>query len=192
MSKRKKNAPPRTTKVAIEPNYQERIAFLLGAISNLLAAGGGPLRKAFNLGLGEARLLYVLGYEPDLTAGRASQIMGIDKAATSRALADLERRGLVRVSVDARDGRQRAIQLTAAGIQLRDRYMAVALEREKRLLSIFSKQEVDTLSNLLQRLRGHVTTARASKAETLERRPGRSTGATGRMVKGRSARALSG
>jgi DNA-binding MarR family transcriptional regulator len=146
------------------PEYQRRVAFLLGAVSNLIAAGGSRLyRKAFNLGLGEGRLLYVLGYERDLTAARASQIMGIDKGATSRALAVLERRGLVTVTVDTADARQRVIHLTEAGRQLRDRLMAVLLERERRLMSVFSAEEVEVLSNLLQRLRAHVPAIRTPK-----------------------------
>src|SRR5262249_24410959 len=127
-------------------------------------------RQAFDLGLGEGRLLYVLGYERELTAARASQIMGIDKGATSRALAILERRGLVTVTGDAADTRQRVIELTAAGRQLRDRLMTVLLEREKRLMAVFSAEEVATLSALLQRLRAHVPTVRGPKPMLFRRR----------------------
>jgi DNA-binding MarR family transcriptional regulator len=146
------------------PEYQRRVPFLLGAVSNLIAAGGSRLyRKAFDLGLGEGRLLYVLGYERNLTAARASQITGIDKGATSRALAVLERRGLVTVTVDRADARQRVIQLTPAGRQLRDRLMTVLLERERRLMAVFTAEEAATLSSLLQRLRAHVPTMRGPK-----------------------------
>jgi DNA-binding MarR family transcriptional regulator len=145
-------------------NYQRRVAFLLGAVSNLMATGGSRLfRQAFDLGLGEARLLYVLGYEADLTVGRASHIMGIDKAATSRALAVLERRELAKATVDATDARQRVIRLTPSGKRLRDRLIAVALDREKRVLSIFSAEEVEMLASLLQRLRIHIPTVRTPK-----------------------------
>jgi DNA-binding MarR family transcriptional regulator len=145
-------------------HYQRRIAFLLGAVSNLMATGGSRLfRQAFNLGLGEARLIYVLGYEADLTVGRASQIMGIDKAATSRALAALERRELAKATVDAADARQRVIHLTSSGKQLRDRLMTVALDRERRVLSVFSAEEVEMLADLLQRLRDHIPTVRTPK-----------------------------
>jgi DNA-binding MarR family transcriptional regulator len=149
----------------IDPDYQRRVAFLLGAVSNLIAAGGSRLyRQAFDLGLGEGRLLYVLGYERELTAARASQIMGIDKGATSRALEVLERRRLVTVSVDTTDARQRVIELTPAGSQLRDRLMSVILERERKLMAVFSVDEVATLSSLLQRLRAHVPTIREPAA----------------------------
>jgi DNA-binding MarR family transcriptional regulator len=155
----------KATRIADErPNYQRRVAFLLGAVSNLIATGGSRLyREAFDLGLGEARLLYILGYESDLTAGRASQIMGIDKGSTSRTLAELERRKLVKVTVDSGDARQRVINLTRAGRQLRDRLMVLAFDREKRLLAIFSAEEAEMLSVLLQRLRAHIPTVRTAK-----------------------------
>jgi DNA-binding MarR family transcriptional regulator len=157
--------------LAEHPDYQRRVAFLLGAVSNLITAGGSRLyRQAFDLGLGEGRLLYVLGYESELTAARASQIMGVDKGATSRALAVLERRGLVTVTVDKADARQRVIELTAAGKHLRDRLMTVLLEREKRLMAVFSAEEVATLSTLLQRLRAHVPSVRGPKPTPFPRR----------------------
>lgn len=145
-------------------DYQDRIGFLLGAIGNLLANGGSRLfRKAFGLGLGEARLMYVLGYETGLTARRASQIMGVDKGAVSRSVAALERHGLVQVAIDSADNRQRVIQFTRSGRKLRERLMVVALERERQVLSIFSEDEVRTLSALLKRLHTHVPEVRTPK-----------------------------
>jgi len=144
-----------------KPGYQRRVPFLLGAISNLMSAGASRLyREAYSFGLGEARLLYVLGYEADLTAKRASQIMGVDKGATSRSLAVLEGRGLVTLTVDSGDSRQKVIDLTPAGRQVRDGLMAIALEREKRLMATFSADEAELLSDLLQRLLAHIPTVR--------------------------------
>jgi DNA-binding MarR family transcriptional regulator len=170
--------PAKAPEAVEQRDYQRRVAFLLGAVSNLMATGGSRLfRQAFDLGLGEARLLYIVGYETDLTVGRASQIMGIDKAATSRALATLERRELLKATVDAADARQRVIRLTPSGKQLRDRLLAVALDREKRVLSVLSAEEVETLAALLQRLRVHIPTVRPAKPVSLARpaaRPGKS------------------
>jgi DNA-binding MarR family transcriptional regulator len=137
-------------------NYHDRIPYLLGAISNILSAGGSRLyRRAFGSGLAEGRLIWVLGYESPLTAQRASQIMGVDKGATSRALAGLERRGLVQVTVDRADGRQRVIEFTASGRTLLERIMVVSQERERRLRSAFTEEELDTLGGLLRRLLAH-------------------------------------
>jgi DNA-binding MarR family transcriptional regulator len=144
--------------------YQSRIAYLLGAISNLMDAGGSRLyRRVFGIGLGEVRLVYVIGYEGALTARQASQIIGVDKGAMSRTVAALQRRGVLQVTVDPADARQRVIQFTPAGRKLHQRVMALALEREQRLYEVFSDAELATLSALLKRFRGHIPTVRTPK-----------------------------
>lgn len=144
--------------------YQSRIAYLLGAISNLMDAGGSRLyRRVFGIGLGEVRLVYVIGYEGPLTARQASQIIGVDKGAMSRTVAALQRRGFLQVTVDPADARQRVIQFTPAGRKLHQRVMALALERERQLYAIFSDDELATLSALLKRFRAHIATVRTPK-----------------------------
>jgi hypothetical protein len=81
----------------------------------------------------------------------------------------LQRRGLVLLTVDAADTRQRMIQFTKSGQALYDRLIATALERERRLLSIFSEQEARTLAALLNRLHAHVSLPRpANPARILQ------------------------
>lgn len=152
-------------------DYQKLIGYLLGAISNVLATGGTRLfHREFGIGLAEARLMYVLGFEGVLTARRASQIIGVDKAATSRTLASLERRGLVKLRADSTDARQRVIEFTKAGKALQERLTVVVLDREAVLVSIFSPDEARTLSNLLQRLNAFVPTIRRSMPAKARRR----------------------
>jgi DNA-binding MarR family transcriptional regulator len=144
--------------------YQSRVAYLLGAIANLIDAGGSRLfRRAFGIGLGEARLVYVIGYEGPLTARQASQIIGVDKGAMSRTVAALVHRGYLQVTVDAADARQRVIQFTPAGKKLHQRVMTLALERERQMYAIFSDDELKTLSALLKRFRAHIPTVRTLK-----------------------------
>lgn len=134
-------------------DYHDRIPYLIGATSNVLAAGAARLyRDAFGMGLAETRLMWVMSHEPALTVQRASDIMGVDKAATSRALASLVRRGLVRVVVDKRDNRRRIMIFSDAGRKIRDRIMAVSLEREHRLNAIFTDTERKTIRALLNKL----------------------------------------
>jgi DNA-binding MarR family transcriptional regulator len=152
---------PTEARAAEERDYQSRVPFLLGAISNRMAANGARLyRSAFGIGLAEGRLMYVLGYEAVLTARRAAEIMGIDKGATSRALAGLQRRGLVQLTIDVADTRQRMIRFTKSGQALYDRLIVASLERERRLLSIFTQEDARTLATLLKRLHAHVSTTR--------------------------------
>jgi DNA-binding MarR family transcriptional regulator len=146
--------------------YQTRLAFLLGAISNLTTATGSRLfRRAFGLGLGEVRLMYVLNYEGPLTARQASGIIGVDKGAMSRTVAALEHRGIVRTRIDDVDARQRVIDFTPEGRRLIERVMVLALHREKQLYSILTNDELLVLSSLLQKLRSHLLAVRKPELE---------------------------
>jgi DNA-binding MarR family transcriptional regulator len=143
-------------------DFGRSISYLIGAISNILSIGGSRLyRGAFNIGLTEWRLMWVLAIAPRITAQRASQIMGLDKAAVSRALATLERRGLVRVVPDPSDSRQRIIELSETGAELHGRIVIIAKEREHRLLAPFTKEEVRILASLLRRMHANAVNVNA-------------------------------
>jgi DNA-binding MarR family transcriptional regulator len=137
--------------------FGQSISYLIGAISNILSIGGSRFyRQHFGIGLSEWRLMWVLGIEPVMTAQRASQIMGLDKAAVSRAVAGLERRGLLRAASDPADNRQRLIGLSSAGTDLYRKMIVVSRERQRRLLAPLSGEDQRNLANLLRRLHAHV------------------------------------
>lgn len=133
--------------------YSEHVPYLIGAISNLLSANSSRFYQCeFGIGLAEMRLMWVMNYVPSLTVRRAARIMGIDKGATSRSLAALVRRRLVRVTVDKTDSRRRIMAFTEKGKTLCDRIMVVSAERERRLSNIFSPDELVVFRDLLNRL----------------------------------------
>jgi DNA-binding MarR family transcriptional regulator len=137
--------------------FGQSISYLIGAISNILSIGGSRFyRRHFGVGLSEWRLMWVLAIEPAITARRASQIMGLDKAAVSRAVAGLERRGLLQAIPDPADSRQRLIALSPAGNDLYRRMIVVSRERQRRLLAPLSDGEQRVLAALLRRLHAHV------------------------------------
>ena len=150
-----------STKSLTEANnkaaYRNSIPYLIGAVANLLSERGARLyREAFDIGLTEWRVMWVLGHEAPITAATASHIMGTDKGAVSRALAGLDRRGLVRVTSNPADGRERTIELSTAGWRLHARISAVAKIRKKALLSIYGAEERALLKELLARLLDHI------------------------------------
>ncbi len=130
---------------------------LLTFLANKLATGAsGTYRKHFGIGVVEWRLLALLAVEDAITANRICQAIGLDKSAVSRALQTLETAGNVTGQADSRDGRRYTVSLTPQGRALHDRVLKVALERERRLLSDFTAQEVDTLIDLLGRMQAKV------------------------------------
>jgi DNA-binding MarR family transcriptional regulator len=148
--------------LAPSDDFGRSISYLIGAISNILSIGGSRLyRRAYNIGLTEWRLMWVLAIAPRITAQGASQIMGLDKAAVSRAVAALESRELARVTPDPSDSRQRIIELSEAGRELHGRIMIISKERERRLLAPFTKDEIRVLTGLLRRMHANAVNVNA-------------------------------
>ncbi|HZC97298.1 MAG TPA: MarR family transcriptional regulator [Bradyrhizobium sp.] len=137
--------------------FRQSISYLIGAISNILSIRGSRFyRQNFGIGLSEWRLMWVLGIEPAMTARRASQIMGLDKAAVSRTIAGLERRGLLQAALDPADNRQRLIGLSSAGADLYRKMIVVSRERQHRLLAPLTTEDQRILACLLHRLHTHL------------------------------------
>lgn len=152
-----KTSTKQFTETSNRAAYRSSIPYLIGAVANLLSARGARLyRETFDIGLTEWRVMWVVGHEAPITAATASHIMGTDKGAVSRALAGLDRRGLVRVTSNPADGRERTIELSAAGWRLHAQISAMAKIRQKALLSIYGAEERAQLKELLARLLDHI------------------------------------
>lgn len=105
----------------------------------------------FGIGAMDWRMLVMLTREPGSSVSRASRTIGIDKAAVSRSLARLQKAGLVQANSDKSDERRKSWSLTLAGIDLHDRILTVALERQKQLLQGFTADEVEEFNGFLRR-----------------------------------------
>ena len=98
----------------------------------------------------------MLAIEPLITAYRICQVIGLDKAATSRALKSMKRRGLVDVFQEDPDNHRKLVDLTVKGRLMHDQIIRVAHDRERVLVSALSKEEVEQLADYLRRLLRHV------------------------------------
>lgn len=129
------------------------VPFLLSAIGNKWSSSSSSayLRK-FGVGVTEWRLMAMLAIEPGVNAYRACQVIGLDKAATSRALKSLEARGLVRSWTDTPGSQRKNLELTEAGWAIHERIIRIARKREALLLSDLSPEEVATLAGYLRRI----------------------------------------
>src|SRR5262245_55466484 len=130
---------------------------LITFIANKLSRSATVLyQKRFKVNVTEWRILSLLAIEPEISASRICHVIGFDKGPVSRTLAAMEERGLVAIKADREDGRTYSISLTAKGAATHDKVIAVALERERRLLSCLSKPERETLIALLRRVHGNL------------------------------------
>jgi DNA-binding MarR family transcriptional regulator len=134
-------------------NLQRYATYFLHLLSNKLSSGASRLYLSrFDIGVIEWRVMGMVAIEPGITSNRICQMIGFDKAAISRASRTLETKGLLKVMAAPHDRRSRTLDLTVRGLKLHDRILAIALERERRLLSGLSDQEVDILLDLLARM----------------------------------------
>lgn len=108
-------------------------------------------QQSFDIGSMDWRMLVMLAREPNCSVSRASQVMGIDKAAVSRSLQRLEKEGLVQAVQRHKDERRKEWALTKAGLEKHNAILPVALERQRQLLRGFSVEEVAQFNDFLRR-----------------------------------------
>ena len=102
-----------------------------------LARGFDEAFRALDLTSGQFSLLVSLNRATPPSIGSVATLLAMDRTTLTAALKPLERRGLVRVSVDAKDRRSRVMKLTAKGRALLSRAVPIWEEThatlEKRL-----------------------------------------------------------
>jgi DNA-binding MarR family transcriptional regulator len=133
-------------------NLSYYVTYFFTVLANKLSSGASRLYlKRFDIGIIEWRIMAMVAIEPGITSPRITQVIGLDKASVSRESRKLEEKGYLKVGEDADNLRRKTLSLTEAGYAVHDQIIQVALERERRLLSDLSAEEVDTLVDLLTR-----------------------------------------
>jgi DNA-binding MarR family transcriptional regulator len=161
-------ASPRT-KVLNLPRYA---TYFLHLVSNKMSSGASRLYLSrFDIGVIEWRVIGMVAVEPGITSNRICEMIGFDKAAISRATRTLESKGYLKLISAPDDLRRRTLELTTRGLKLHDRILAIALERERRLLSGLSEQEVDILLDLLARMAKNLPYVNEYEPETGTTKP---------------------
>lgn len=124
------------------------IATRVNWLGNRLVTTASATYGQIGLGFLDARLLYLLGRRPDITAARIAEIIGVDAAAVSRAVKSLKARKLIS---EAR-GPLRSLSLTDDGWALCHLTEKISDEREVRLLRGFTDHEAEQMLDLLNRM----------------------------------------
>ena len=126
-----------------------RLSVLAQLVSELLHdLYAGP----FDLAVTEWRVMAALGRFAPLTASEVGQRIVMDKVAVSRAVAGLEKRGLVERTADRADRRRAPLKLSARGRSVHARIVPLALEYEAKLygaLNADERRQFDALSDRL-------------------------------------------
>ena len=108
--------------------------------------------ERFGIGVMDWRMLVMLTREPGATVTRASNVIGIDKAAVSRCLQRLDQMGLAHPGELEPNGRSRRWRLSLRGRELHDQVLRRALQFQRQLLSGFTDEEIKQLLDMLRRM----------------------------------------
>ncbi len=109
-------------------------------------------REEFAITLPEWRVMSIIGAGEPTTARDISRVLATDKRWVGLSVERLEQRGYVTRSPDARDARRILIRLSKGGWEVHDAILAVARQRQSRLLATLPKGAAEVLVASLDRL----------------------------------------
>ena len=122
----------------------------LALVSNAMSWGTSTLlRESFGIGLNDWRVIAALAMRPGLTSGGLSQLLGLTKSVVSRSTTYLTEEGLI--GSDESNGNRR-LYLTEQGLDLYNRVLPAALQRQEMLLTGFTPEERTELMGYLLRM----------------------------------------
>ena len=126
-----------------------RLSVLTNRVSSAIAR---HYSQRFDLSIAEWRVIAVLGQSPGLAARQVAERTAMDKVQVSRAVASLlAARRLVK-EAHALDGRVTHLRLSAKGQAIYEEVVPLALDLEKRFLSVLSPKERENFDRLLSKL----------------------------------------
>lgn len=134
-----------------------RLAVVAEAVSRAIA---DVYRERFGLSRDEWRVLAALAEAGEMKSRDAALQATLDKMQVSRAVAALERAGLVARSEDPADRRNRILRLSPAGRALLDELLPMVEAREAELLAALAPAERLALDAALDRLLDRVSRVR--------------------------------
>lgn len=115
-----------------------------------------------NISIYEWRCMAVLGSYQPMSANDVCARTNMDKVQVSRAIAKLQKAGLVSRKTDNSDRRFSSLRLTAKGQGIYNEIVPMALEREAELLAVVTEEELDSFNRTMDKLH-----ARAVELESL-------------------------
>ena len=122
----------------------------LALVSNAMSWGTSTLlRETFGIGLNDWRVIAALAMRPGLTSGGLSSLLGLTKSVVSRSTTYLTEEGLI--GSDESNGNRR-LYLTEQGLDLYQRVLPAALQRQETLLTGFTPEERAELMGYLVRM----------------------------------------
>lgn len=120
--------------------YREGVSFL------------GSEYKEYDIGAGQYQFLVYLYVKDGITHEQLTDKIGVDKAATTRAIAKLEQAGYIRRVIDEKDKRKYHIFLTEYAKKNKDNIINVSKRWENSLIENLSNEEIDQLYDIFRKI----------------------------------------
>jgi DNA-binding MarR family transcriptional regulator len=122
-------------------------------LSNTLALySGRRYRQQFGITLPEWRVMSIIASRDGTTARDISKVLATDKAWIGLSVKSLAKRGYLTRTSDKNDSRRMPLSLTKQGREMHDTIMAIARQRQRRLLATLPDGAIDVLSDSIDRL----------------------------------------
>ncbi len=113
----------------------------------------GEFLKPYGLGKLHAFYLLCLHKRPQgMKLKDLSEIVGCDKANTSRALADMQERGIVCKDTDSNLEKKYMVMLTDNGLKIAEEFATIVKGNVEKVLSRLTKNEIETLFSIVKKL----------------------------------------
>jgi len=134
------------------------IPYFLSAVNNKLSRGASQLYlDRFGIGIVDWRVISMLAIEPWIPASRICQVVELDKGATSRSLVKLSEMGFLDHEASDQDIRRKSWALNAKGYAMHDAVIAIALERERKLIAGVDPEELETFIKVMRQMHRNVS-----------------------------------
>ncbi|HAV09852.1 MAG TPA: hypothetical protein DEF12_15155 [Rhodobacteraceae bacterium] len=132
---------------------EDALTFKIARFAAINAADGAVIfSKALGLTLNEWRVLGLVGAHQPVTLAQIAARLLMDKGQLSRLLRGLLARGLLTSETRLADARQSDLCLSAEGVMLHQRGLAIVQDRNDEVVAPFNPIELDQFMALLDRL----------------------------------------
>ncbi|MGG7078597.1 MarR family winged helix-turn-helix transcriptional regulator [Clostridium sardiniense] len=108
--------------------------------------------KDYNIGAGQYQFLLYLYMKDGITQDELTHKIGVDKAATTRAITKLEENGYVKRVHDEKDKRKHHIFLTEYSKKNKEEIINVSKKWENGLVEELTKEEIEQFYYLLRKI----------------------------------------
>lgn len=133
-----------------------KTAFKMGYVHNFYREPAfRDIEVQYGIKRPEILVLLFLGFQDGVTAAEIVEFSGHLKTNITRAVVDLEKKGLLKRQTDPGDQRRQLLYITREGRRIRANFVPLLVEREAWMLSALTRKECAQLEGLLNKLARH-------------------------------------